>query len=311
MSIFFGIPESPSRDYKGKSLLSLIDDYVVIDLETTGLMPQFDDIIEIGAIKYEGNKEIARFHSFVSIDRPLSSFVTRLTGITDEMLKGAPTIEQILPEFLNFISDSILVAHNANFDINFIYDESDRLFDRRFTNQFIDTLRLARRCALPVENNKLKTLIKHFGISQKVSHRAMDDCEATYLLYNRLKEYIKENNVCLSPKPSVSYRVADTVANSDVVDTDNPFYGKVVAFTGTLESMPRKDAAQIVANMGGVLNDGVNKKNNYLVLGNFDYCSSIKDGKSSKHKRAEELILKGQDLEIIPETVFLSMITEQ
>ncbi len=74
--------------------------------------------------------------------------------------------------------------------------------------------------------------------------------------------------------------------------------------------MVRKDAAQLVANLGGILGDGVTKKTNFLVLGNFDYCSTIKEGKSSKHKRAEQLILKGQDLQIIPESVFLSMVAE-
>lgn len=106
-------------------------------------------------------------------------------------------------------------------------------------------------------------------------------------------------------------KLSEIHATTDDIDTDNPFYGKVVAFTGTLESMQRKDAAQIVANLCGILGEGVTKLTNFLVLGNFDYCSNIKNGKSSKFKKVEQLILKGQNLQIISESVFLTMIEEK
>lgn len=304
-----GINKPYNREFKGKSLLMLLDDYVVVDLETTGLMPSFDAIIEIGAIRYVGDIEVARFHSFVSIGCPLDPFIIEHTGITDDMLEGAPKIEEVLPQLLEFIGDSVLIAHNANFDVNFIYDDAANWLSIKFSNNFIDTMRLARKCSLPVENHKLVTLARYFEIPQDTAHRSIADCETTHKLYVKLKEYVTENNISIKPKyydTSVSGISATTID----IDTDNPFYGKVVVFTGTLQNMKRKDAAQIVANLGGILSDGVTQKTNFLVLGNFDYCSTIKEGKSNKYKKAEKLILQGQDLQIIPENVFLSMITE-
>ncbi|MBE6882311.1 MAG: exonuclease, partial [Ruminococcaceae bacterium] len=93
-------------------------------------------------------------------------------------------------------------------------------------------------------------------------------------------------------------------------DTDTLVYGKCFVFTGILEKMLRKEAMQIVVNMGGFCGDTVTKKTNYLVLGNNDYCSTIKDGKSTKQKKAEALILKGEDIEVISENVFYEMIEE-
>lgn len=305
----FGIKKTSDREFKGKSLLSLLDDYVVVDLETTGFMPSFDSIIEIGAIRYIGDAEVSRFHSFVSASAPLDPFIVEHTGITDAMLEGAPDIDEVLPQLLDFIGNSVLVAHNANFDVNFIYDDAINLLNIKFSNDFVDTMRLAKRCDLPVENHKLVTLAQHFGILQDVSHRSIADCETTHALYIRLKEYITENGVSHAHK-YYDNSISEITSTTTYIDTDNPFYGKVVAFTGTLESMQRKAAAQLVANLGGILGDGVTKKTNFLVLGNCDYCSTIKDGKSSKHKKAEQLILKGQDLQIIPESVFLSMIAE-
>lgn len=92
------------------------------------------------------------------------------------------------------------------------------------------------------------------------------------------------------------------------IDPDNPLFGKHCVFTGKLEKLLRKDAMQIVANLGGINEDGVTKKTNFLILGNNDYCSTIKDGKSSKQKKAEQYKLDGYDIEVIPENVFYEMI---
>ena len=100
-----------------------------------------------------------------------------------------------------------------------------------------------------------------------------------------------------------------TTDNTDFDET-HPLFGKLCVFTGTLEKMTRKDAMQIVVDFGGQVGNSVTKKTNYLILGNNDYCSSIKDGKSSKQKKAESLKLAGNDIEIISENVFYDMISE-
>ena len=110
----------PVRSEKGKSLLQIVDDYVVIDLETTGLDPEYESIIEIAAMRVNGNAVVDSLSSLINPGYEIDEFITDLTGITNEMLASAPPIEDYLPEFLEFIKDSVLVGHNVNFDINFI-----------------------------------------------------------------------------------------------------------------------------------------------------------------------------------------------
>ena len=107
---------------------------------------------------------------------------------------------------------------------------------------------------------------------------------------------------------STKIKVKDIVSQNTEFDKDNPLYNKVCVFTGTLEKMARKDAMQIVVNLGGICGDNVTNKTNYLILGNNDYCRTIKDGKSNKQKTAEKLKINGQDIEIISENVFYDMI---
>lgn len=299
------------RPEKGKSLLSLPDDYVVIDIETTGLIPYFDSIIEISAIRYSQNVEVDRFSTLINPHCPLPPFIVELTGITDDMLVDAPSIDEVFSGFLDFIGDSILVGHNVNFDINFLYDVSLALEHPPISNDFIDTLRLARWCHFPVEDNRLVTLVDYFNISTKSEHRAVSDCIATYRLYLCLKQYITENQISFTPKkvyhkqPSLS----EIVPTVDEISPDNPFFDCHVVFTGKLELLVRKEAAQYVVNLGALAEDHVTKRTNILILGDFDYCH-LSGEKSRKLREAERRILAGQDLQIIPESVFVDMLSD-
>ena len=109
------------RPEKGLSLIELPSDYVLLDLETTGLNPAGDSIIEIGAIKVKEYDIVDTFEAFVKPPHPISYFITDLTGITNEMVKDAGSIETVLPEFLRFVGSSLVMGHNVNFDINFLY----------------------------------------------------------------------------------------------------------------------------------------------------------------------------------------------
>lgn len=294
---------------KGKNLLKLVNDYTVIDLETTGFDPKFDSIIELSAIKVSNSKITDTFSSLVNPEYEIDEFTTELTGITNEMLKDAPVLEDILPKFLDFLSNSVILAHNANFDINFIYDISEK----PFKNDFIDTLRVSRRVFKnQFENHKLVTIANALDLEHKPSHRGLDDCYCAYDLFEYIKKYINENNLDVNKIFSTNYtfKASDIVAENDNFDVNNPLYGKTCVITGALEKLVRKEAMQIIANLGGINADSVTKKTDFLILGNNDLCKLIKDGKSSKQKKAEELILKGKDLKIISENVFYDIIND-
>lgn len=125
---------------KGKSLLELPDDYTLLDLETTGFGP-YSDIIEVAMIKIRKNKILETFQSLVKPTDSISDEISELTGISNNMLIDAPAIVDVIESIQTFINDDIIVAHNANFDINFLYDAISKHLECDFNNDFVDTLR--------------------------------------------------------------------------------------------------------------------------------------------------------------------------
>lgn len=299
-----------SREFKGKSVLLAAKDFTVIDLETTGLSPEYDDIIEIGAVKYRDGVPVGRFERLVNPGYSLPEYIVKLTGITDEMLDNAPALSLVLPEFLSFVGNDLIVGHNVSFDINFIYDNCARCSLPAFPNDYLCTMRLSRRMFPEWNNHKLKTMVAELCPSAAPAHRSIADCEATANCYFAMMKDEPRFMSAIEPrqKPHKKLSAKDLTADTSNFDPLSVFYQKTCVFTGTLDKMQRKDAMQMVLNIGGFCGDSVTKKTNFLILGNNDYCSSIKDGKSSKQKKAEELILKGFDLEIIPENIFYELL---
>lgn len=299
------------REQKGKSLLIFPSDYTVIDIETTGLSPEYDDIIEISALKYRNKELTEKFSTLVNPTYEISDFITQLTGITNEMLAPAPIISDVLPQFLDFLGDDIMVGHNIHFDINFLYDNSMQHLSKPLSNDFVDTLRIARLLYKENKHNRLCDLAKQFDLSYDNAHRAEFDCLLTNNILSIFENEFKDkygDEANLSSLLSHTPKAGDITTTNTEFDITNPIYDKTVVFTGALEKMVRQDAMQIVVDLGGINGNGVTKKTNYLVLGNNDYCSTIKDGKSSKQKKAEEYKLQGYDIEIIPENVFYDMV---
>lgn len=304
------------RDQKGKSLLIFPSKYICVDLETTGLSSQYDEIIEICALKIVDDKEIDRFHTLVKPKNEIDDYISELTGITNELVSDAPRIEEVLPDFIEFLSDWVIVGHNVNFDINFIYDNYLYYYNKHFNNNYIDTMRLSRKLYPELPHHRLNDLVELFNIKLDGAHRANRDCEATVLCMAFLKKAALEKyeTVEIFKKNFAPNRkntdLRSITAQTTYFDVNNPLFKKNVVFTGTLEKMTRKEAAQLVVDFGGIAQNNITKNTDYLILGNNDYCASIKNGKSNKQKKAESLILNGSDLKIIPENVFYNIISE-
>lgn len=309
--------EKIERSLKGKSTIDLLSDYIIFDIETTGLDSSYDEVIEIGAIKVKNNKIVSKFNSLVKPKNEIDEYITELTGITNEMVKDAPTIEEILPDFMNYIGNDILIGHNVNFDINFIYDNLYRNMFDVLTNDFIDTMRISRKLLPELPHHRLIDLAKYFKIDSTNNHRSLKDCEITMNVYENLKEIAlqKYDNVdefknAFKKHKKEGLRAKDIVSTNTKFDVDNLFYDKYVAITGTLEKMLRKEAMQIIVDLGGHCEDGVTKKTNFLILGNNDYNPILRGKKSSKLIKAETLKLEGKDIEIISENVFYDIIDD-
>ena len=306
------------RKNKGKSLILLPDSYTVFDIETTGLDSTYDEIIEIGALKIRDNKIVEQFSYLIKPKFPIDEFITELTGITNEMVSDAPSINEVLPKFLEFIDNDILVGHNVNFDINFIYDNLIKLnYKEGLANDFVDTLRLSRKILNELNHHRLKDLADFYGINDIGSHRSIKDCEITNEVFNNLKNDILnkyeslENFVKSFKKKHYNLKAGDIVTTNQEFDEENFFYKKYVAITGTLERILRKDAMQIIVDLGGFCEDRITQKTNCLILGNTDYNPILRGKKSAKLIKAEEMKLDGYDIEIISENVFYDIISEE
>lgn len=172
------------------------DTYVVFDVETTGLSSTYDTIIELAAIKIKDGEEIGRFERFCNPHHPLSAITTELTGITDAMVQNAPEVEDVIREFHTFIGDAVTVAHNASFDMGFLY-AAYRKYDIATTKHpTIDTLELSRMLYPTLKSHRLNTLCKRFNIELTQHHRAIYDTEATVQLFLHLiNDAMKEKEI--------------------------------------------------------------------------------------------------------------------
>ncbi len=168
--------------------------FVVFDIETTGLRADRDAITEIGAVKVIGGKVAEKFQTFVNPDMPIPKSITELTGISDDMVKDAPFIEDALKSFYDFADGSVLVAHNASFDTSFIRAKAKNI-GLKFDFTYIDTLELARCTVSGLKNYKLDTLSKHFQAGLVNHHRAIDDAQATAEIFLKLIELLKQKEI--------------------------------------------------------------------------------------------------------------------
>lgn len=164
-------------------------EFIVFDVETTGLSAIYDTIIELAAVKIRGGEIVDRFESFANPHHPLSTTTIELTGITDEMVENAPNIDEVLKNFKEWSNDSIYVAHNATFDMGFLNTGFQKYGLGKSKNPVIDTLELARFLYPQLKNHRLNTLAKKFDIELTQHHRAIYDAEATgYLFLKMLKD---------------------------------------------------------------------------------------------------------------------------
>ncbi len=164
------------------------NDYTVIDLETTGLHAATDSIVEYGAVRVRDGQPTEEFSALVNLQTPLPAEITQLTGITQSELEGGMDAAAALEAFLEFVGKDALVGYNLQFDLEFLRAACTRNQKPILTNRKIDLLPLARRKVIGVANFKLLTLVRHFGLADRVEHRALPDCRLTQRLYAKLNE---------------------------------------------------------------------------------------------------------------------------
>lgn len=299
--------------------------YTCIDIETTGTNDS-DHIIELGALRVENSQVAATFSQLIHSPIPVSPGATATNGITDDMLIGMPAIADVLPKFLDFIGDSLLVGHNINgFDIKRLNKACRDNSLPEITNSCCDTMQLAAQ-KLGKAQLSLQNTAKELSVRGGQAHRALGDCQTTYEIYEKLrvmednldshtgKSSPSEKNGLKTPSPSVTStdiarfksrpKAKDIHPTSVLFDPAHPLYDMTCVITGELQQINDRDAMQRIADCGGHNADNVTRKTDLLIVGS----GSDPEKKSIKVKKAEEYIAKGLPIRIITEEQFLAML---
>lgn len=171
---------------------TLLSDYILFDLETTGLSTENDQVVEISALKITGGDITDEFSTLVNPGIHIPYQASSINGITDEMVKEAPDMEHALKDFISFIGDGILVGHNIKrFDLGFIQRDAVRYFGKQITNDYVDTLILSRKYLPDLYSHSLGSLADHYDVSYEGAHRALADCHINKQVYDCLKKEIE------------------------------------------------------------------------------------------------------------------------
>ncbi len=170
-------------------------EYSVIDIETTGLSKYYHKITEIAAVKIRDGKEFNKFQTLINPQTRIPSFITKLTGIDNELVKDAPKIHEVLPKFVDFLGGDLFVAHNATFDYGFLEHNLKFHHNYDLTNNRICTRKLANRLLPILQRKRLQDLCEHFEIENQDAHRAMGDVNATLKVFTHMLEMLKEKEI--------------------------------------------------------------------------------------------------------------------
>ena len=173
----------------GGKIDSFVSDYVVFDLETTGISPYTDKVVEISAVKVKNHKPVDEFSTLVNPECHISEGASAVNGIFDEMVEESPVFADVLPKFIDFIEELPRVGHNIHsFDMNFIYRDCEAYLGAFPDNDYIDTLLISRKCMPEMAHHRMTDLAVHYGISIEGAHRALKDCHMTQQVYELLKD---------------------------------------------------------------------------------------------------------------------------
>lgn len=177
---------------RGRKIEKYISDYVVFDLETTGISSAYDEVIEISGVKVRGGRVIDEYTSLVNPGRSIPRGASQVNGITDEMVRNSPLSRDVLMEFLKFLGDDVLVGHNIHsFDMRFIYRDTEKYYGRVPGNDYIDTLAVARNYLPQLSHYRLVDLASFYNISVRGAHRALNDCRMNQQVYECLAKEMK------------------------------------------------------------------------------------------------------------------------
>ena len=292
---------------KGQEWPDFISDYTMLDIETTGLNPYRDHVTELGAVKVRANQVVDEFSQLVVYPRSnhVPHFITKLNGITEELLlKEGKPVKEAMTAFRTFIGNDIIIGYNVNFDLNFLYDLTQKFHLPKLSNDYVDVLRLAR-VYYPQQHNRLLDCIQRAGIAQVEQHHGLADSLDTKKVYDDFREHFT---------PELLQEAQGKLKNIDLLQDElevwelgfrNPVNNKNIAFAPEIE-MNSAEAAQMVNNMNGVAQTGVKADTDYLIMSDDGFFSK----NNPETLKAKEYNHAGSKIKRLSESYFLNMLDE-
>lgn len=222
-------------------------DYVALDIETTGLSPKKDRILEIGAVKVVKGEEKERYAAFVNPGIPIPEFITQLTGIDDKMAAEGRDIFGVMQEFREFVGDSVILGHNISFDFGFLKQNAVNC-GMDFPCMAVDTLQIARKCLPGLPSRKLEALCSYYGILQEKKHRAYEDAQSASRLYHELeREFGKSRQELFVPvKLSYVCKKESPITNSQKVYLNDLVKYHRIGLDTPVESLTKSQASRMI-----------------------------------------------------------------
>ena len=264
------------------------EDYTVIDIETTGLRSSTDGITELSALRVRDGEAVDEFSTLVHPGMHIPSFITDLTGISDAMVRGKPRIGEVLPAYIAFLGDDVILGHNTAFDLRFIEDRCKRA-GIDFSPMYTDTMKIGRAMYPEMEHHRLSDLAYRFDVSYRGAHRALTDCRITAACYEAMKADAIRLGLDIAAlrvsgiKPKY-IKAADIVPDSTKADPACALYGKICVFTG-FEGEKRREYMQLAADKGAMLADRVTRKTHILIAADGAGTSANLDKARDYEKR--------------------------
>ncbi len=300
-------PVKPRRALAESSRDVLLGEFAIVDVETTGLNAECDDIIEIAAIHVgPGFQLVSEFRTLVKTDAWIPHNIVEMTGITQaDVDSHGISLAEAMALFVGHVAQRPVFAHNAQFDYGFLEQAADQC-GVAFDNPMHDSIQIAREAWPGLRSYKLSVLVEQLDLDYAPTHRALDDVKATLALLRAAHETLNGERPRTPPPEAFAWRAFPRhVAREG--NTDGPLHGEFVVFTGEL-SLTREQAADHAARAGCTVTPSVTKKTTLLVVGTQDLATLAGHEKSSKHRKAEELLAKGQHIRILTESDFLELV---
>ena len=293
---------------KGAERPEFLDDYTLIDIETTGLSPYRDRVTELGGIKVRSGEIVDEYSHLVAYDgsNKVPAFITKLNGITEEkIINECVPVAEAARDFREFIGDDVIIGYNVNFDLNFVYDLAKKFHLDQLSNDYVDVLRLARAYYPRERHNRLIDVMKRAGIGQVEQHRGLDDSIDTKKVYDDFRQNFTDDLLTRAQNKVKNLDLTSGELESWQLGFRNPVNMKNISFTVRIQ-MDETDAGKMINNMGGQYKSDVEADTNYLIMGDRDFFKRD----NPDWNKAQDLNKNGAQIKRLSESFFLNMLDD-